>query len=295
MTTGCAWLSRRQRTRALVVMLLVGIAPCSTARGQVYDVVSLAARTQAVGATYGPPDAHADNLAQRAVPAPLSVVHLRRADAWKLGGLAGLAVVAGSVDRRGDAWARRPDVQGNASLRALSNVGDATGVYAATAVGPVTWLLGRTRGDSGTAVLGLRTTEAVFLSAVSIGAIKVLAGRSRPYASADNSPTHWDLFGGLRSDSTRSFASGHTALSTAAAITLAAEWRRQGMRGWKTAGPPLVYSLAALTAGSRVRDRQHWLSDVVSGAAVGMASALIVRRWHDAHPRSWIDRLSLTR
>ena len=80
-------------------------------------------------------------------------------------------------------------------------------------------------------------------------------------------------------------------MSAAAAVTLAAEWRRQGVGGWKTAGPPLVYALASLTAGSRVRDRQHWMSDVVAGAAVGMASALIVRRWHDAHPGSRIDRI----
>ena len=57
----------------------------------------------------------------------------------------------------------------------------------------------------------------------------------------------------------------------------------------------LVYALASLTAASRVRDRQHWLSDVVTGPPVGMASALVVRRWHDAHPRSRIDRALLAR
>ncbi len=228
-------------------------------------------------------------LVQRPIPGP------RRADAWKLGGMATLALGMATVDRRGDAWARRPGVQESHTLDALAHLGDLTGTYGATFVGPASWLLGRVRGDSGTAVLGLRTTEAVVLSGVTIAAIKVLAGRTRPYASADNSPTHWNLFGGLRSDSTRSFASGHSALSAAAAVTLAAEWRRQGARGWKTAGPPLVYALASLTAASRVRDRQHWMSDVVIGAAVGMASALIVRRWHDAHPASRVDRIFLVR
>ena len=220
---------------------------------------------------------------------------LRRADGWKLGGMAALAAVVATADRRGDAWARRPGVQNNATLRQLSHVGDATGTYASVGVGPALWLLGRVRNDSGTAVLGLRTTEAVFLSGVTISAIKAIAGRTRPYASEDNSPRHWDLFGGLRSDSTRSFASGHSALSAAAAVTLAAEWRRQGTQGWKTVGPPLVYALASLTAASRVRDRQHWLSDVVTGSAIGIASALVVRRWHDGHPRSRIDRVFLSR
>jgi membrane-associated phospholipid phosphatase len=230
-----------------------------------------------------------DGLAPRGIPRP------RRADAWKLGGMASLALGLATVDRRGDAWARRPGVQANGTLDALSHVGDLAGSYGALGLGPAAWVLGRLRGDSGTAVLGLRTTEAVAVSGVAIAAIKVLAGRTRPYASADNSPTHWDLFGGLRTDSIRSFASGHSALSAAAAVTLAAEWRRQGARGWKTAGPPLAYALASLTAASRIRDRQHWLSDVVTGAAVGMASALIVRRWHDAHPGRRIDRLFLAR
>jgi membrane-associated phospholipid phosphatase len=229
------------------------------------------------------------------IPVQRGAAGVRRADVWKAGGFAVAAALVATADRRGDAWARRPGVRDNATLRGLSDVGDVTGTYVAMGVGPGTWLLGRVRHDSGTAVLGLRTTEAVALSAVSIAAIKAIAGRTRPYASADNSPHHWDLFGGVRSDSTRSFASAHSAMSAAAAVTLAAEWRRQGKAGWKTVGPPLVYALASLTAGSRVRDRQHWLSDVVTGSAVGMVSALVVRRWHDAHPRSRIDRTFLPR
>lgn len=229
-----------------------------------------------------------------AVPAaPLLAFHFRRADGVKLGGLAVAAALVGTADRRGDAWARHAGVQDSRTLDVLSQVGDKGGSVAAFAVGPAAWLLGRVRGDSGTAVLGLRTTEAVVASGVLITAAKVLAGRTRPYASADHSPTHWDLFGGLRTDSARSFVSGHSAWAASAAVTLAAEWRRQGRAGWKVAGPPLVYALAAVTAGSRVRDREHWMSDVVSGAAVGMITAIAVRRWHDAHPRSRIDRLFL--
>ena len=220
-------------------------------------------------------------------------VPLRPADGWKAGAMGAAALLVATADRRGDAWARHPGVQDDPTLDVLSQVGDQTGSVAAFVVGPAAWLLGRVRGDSGTAVLGLRTTEAVVVSGAVIAATKLLAGRTRPFASADHSPSHWDFLGGLRSDSTRSFASGHSASAAAAAVALAAEWRRQGRGGWKTAGPPLVYSLAVVTAGSRVRDRRHWLSDVVSGAAIGMVSAIVVRRWHDAHPGSRIDRLFL--
>ena len=261
-------------------------------------IVALTA-SASVAMSQGPVQAQA-SIGAIVVRAPLApatyhyvTLGLRRADAWKLGGLASSALVLATVDRRGDAWARHPGVQNDATLDALSTVGDKNGSIIAPVIGPALWLLGRVRGDSGTAVLGLRTTEAAFVSGATVTVIKMLAGRSRPFASLDHSPTHWDLFGGFRSDSTRSFASGHSALASAAAVTLAAEWRRQGTRGWKTLGPPTVYALATLTAASRVRDREHWMSDVVSGAAVGMLSALVVRRWHDAHPQSRIDRALL--
>ena len=242
---------------------------------------------------YAPRVMEASVRAGRAAPYNSLVFGLRRNDALKLGSLSAAALLLATADRRGDAWARHPGVQNDATLDGLSKVGDKNGSVAAIVLGPAAWLLGRARGDSGTAVLGLRTTEAVLLSGVTITAIKMLAGRTRPYASIDHSPTHWDLFGGFRGDSTRSFASGHSSAATAAAVMLAAEWRRQGLRGWSTLGPPSVYALATLTAASRVRDRAHWMSDVASGAAVGMFSALVVRRWHDAHARSRIDRTFL--
>jgi membrane-associated phospholipid phosphatase len=268
--------------RALCVLAGAAGLLVPTVRAQASGADVLRVGVASLAAQPGP-------LVQRAAP------QFRRADGWKLGAFAVAAALSSTADGRGDAWARRPGVRDNTTLRGLSDIGDVTGTYAALSVGPASYALGRMRGDSGVAVLGLRTTEAVVLSGAAITAIKALSGRTRPYASADNRPTHWDFLGGIRSDSTRSFASAHSAFAAAAAVTLAAEWRRQGARGWQTAGPPVVYALASLTAASRVRDRQHWLSDVVTGSAVGVASALLVRRWHDANPRSRIDRLLLRR
>jgi membrane-associated phospholipid phosphatase len=254
----------------------------------------LADHATPVGASYVvlSPEWRADQRAGEPPAYSYATLGLRRADGLKLGGMAVAALAISTADRRGDAWARHPGVQDNSGLDALAKVGNLSGSSVGMGIGPALWLLGRARGDSGTAVMGLRTTESVVVGGVAVTAIKFIAGRTRPYASLDHSPTHWDLFGG-RSDSAKSFASGHTTVAAAAAVSLAAEWRRQGLRGWKTVGPPMAYALATLTAGSRVRDRQHWLSDVVSGAALGMASALVVRRWHDAHPAGWIDRLFL--
>lgn len=292
-------LTRRRLTCLLQAALLVS-APLSTVRAQEALVtgdssasMALAGPRLASTVAVWPLRRAAHALHDDDAPQQRESPDFRRADGWKLGGLTAVALLLSTADRRGDAWARRDAVRNSEVLRRLSHVGDVTGTWVSAGIGPAAWLAGRVRGDSGAAVLGLRTTEAVFGSALIVSAIKAISGRTRPYASADNSPSHWDLFGGRRSDSTRSFASGHSAMSAAAAVTLAAEWRRQGTNGWRTVGPPLAYALATLTAGSRVRDRKHWLSDVVSGAAVGAASALVVRRWHDANPRSRLDRALL--
>jgi membrane-associated phospholipid phosphatase len=81
-------------------------------------------------------------------------------------------------------------------------------------------------------------------------AIKVASQRTRP-----NGDPH-------------SFPSGHASTSFATAMVL------QEHFGWK-AGLP-AFAAAAYTAASRVAVNQHWASDVVFGAFVGMASGRTV-------------------
>jgi membrane-associated phospholipid phosphatase len=69
-----------------------------------------------------------------------------------------------------------------------------------------------------------------------------------------------------------SFPSGHATLAFATATALDRETRA----GWV---PLVAYPLAALVGWSRVRDDQHWTSDVVAGAALGAWTAA---KAHDA-------------
>jgi membrane-associated phospholipid phosphatase len=46
--------------------------------------------------------------------------------------------------------------------------------------------------------------------------------------------------------------------------------------GWKLGLP--AFAMAGVTAASRVTDNQHWTSDVVFGAALGMACGRTVTR-----------------
>lgn len=91
-------------------------------------------------------------------------------------------------------------------------------------------------------------TEAFSTSLASSTALKYTVDRERPNGSV------------------RSFPSGHTTSAFSAATFLQ---KRYGV--WY--GIP-AFGLATLTGYSRVKSHQHWTSDVVAGAALGVATNL---------------------
>jgi hypothetical protein len=112
------------------------------------------------------------------------------------------------------------------------------------------WIAGSAAGSQSQAEAGrdlLRAQIAVFSWTYGI---KFAVGRTRPNGDP------------------RSFPSGHASTSFATAMVL------QDHFGWK-AGLP-AFAMAAYTATSRLADNQHWASDLVFGAALGMASARTV-------------------
>jgi undecaprenyl-diphosphatase len=74
----------------------------------------------------------------------------------------------------------------------------------------------------------------------------------------------------LRTPSTSSFPSGHASSALLAAALLAQHDRR---------GRPLWYALATVVGLSRAYVRVHHASDVLAGAAVGVAFGRVARRW----------------
>ena len=113
---------------------------------------------------------------------------------------------------------------------------------------------------------GLRIGASVVVASVVTQVFKYSLGRVRPYDT--NEVWDYQPFSG-----NASMWSGHTALAFSFAASLSQEIHRT----WATVG---LYTLATGTAWSRVYQNQHWVSDVVVGAAVGIASAkLATGRW----------------
>lgn len=125
---------------------------------------------------------------------------------------------------------------------------------------------------------GLLSVQAMIHSAVVVQLLKHLFGRMRPYVR--NGEDVWygpRMFfkrynGGFSSYD--AFPSGHTIT----AFSLAAVVAERSEHTWVKA---TAYSLAGLCGLSRLTEHDHWLSDVVVGAAMGIAIGKLVVRNHE--------------
>ena len=140
--------------------------------------------------------------------------------------------------------------------------------------------------------LGLHGTEAIVLSGAITGLLKDVAGRGRPYVSADTNPHDFHIGRGFGNGGYKSFPSGHATAAFAAAAAVTSESRRWWPhQQWLVA--PVMYGGATLVGLSRMYNNAHWASDVALGAAIGTFSGIKVVRYSHAHPHNFIDRALL--
>lgn len=129
-----------------------------------------------------------------------------------------------------------------------------------------TLLAGLATGDDDLTRTGERLFATFALAAGTVTMTKFLVGRSRP----DEGRGAWtyDPF-----TPGSSFYSGHSTMAFAMAAAISEEIDN-------TYATVTLYSVAGLASLSRVYDNRHWLSDIVAGAALGIASAKFVYgRW----------------
>jgi membrane-associated phospholipid phosphatase len=227
-----------------------------------------------------------------AAQAPDSAAHERhvfnRTDLYVLGGLAVTAAAVRPLDTYMTNKLQDPRLQyspllgrGAATVRVLAVPGSLIGSAAFYGVG-------RARRDPAMSDVSLHTFEAVAATGVLTTAIKLVAGRARPYVDTSN-PHNFGFMRGRTSDAYQSFPSGHTSTAFAAATALTAEageWRPRDR--WIVGG--VTYTLATLTGISRIYNNYHWASDVMAGAALGTVTGLAVVRYNHIHENNAVDR-----
>jgi membrane-associated phospholipid phosphatase len=247
----------------VVVLVLALSGPARSAVAQ-----SSAAATQPQGAASPEVATHA------AKPQPL----LGRADL--VFGLVSAAAVA--VTMHNDVWLRsealEANTQGDRDLAsALQPLGNPVVVVPALVVG---YGLARYWDAPGVAAGFTEIGLSVLAAGGGALVLKEVVGRARPKDSPDDHLS-FDPFSGQVS-----FPSGHATIAFALAesinLTTGSRW-----------APWLTYPTAAMVGWSRVRDDEHWASDVVAGAALGMWTA---RKVHQVFPagRHLVSRLELS-
>jgi len=122
-------------------------------------------------------------------------------------------------------------------------------------------------GDKPALKLSFDMMEAAALAGGTAFALKFATGRQRPNETLDSN--HWFKNGA-------SFPSVHTSVAFAAA-TAFAERDADNIIARRI----VAYGLATGTAYLRLKDNQHWLSDTVAGAAIGISTGLYVN--HRGH------------
>ena len=96
--------------------------------------------------------------------------------------------------------------------------------------------------------------------------IKVAGHRHRP--NTDDRYDTWDGFS--FSTENQAFPSGHSQAAFSVATVIATEYNQSSFI------PPIMYSIATLTALSRINDNGHWASDAFVGSAIGYLTAKTV-------------------
>ncbi|MDB4885033.1 MAG: phosphoesterase PA-phosphatase related protein [Gemmatimonadetes bacterium] len=215
-----------------------------------------------------------------------------RSDLYVAGAFALATVALLPADRHLAELARDEDLLANGSLKKLSRDVRFFGGPGPFIIGGTMYAVGRLGHVPRMAELALHGTEAVVAGSTVAGVIKVLAGRNRPYVSNDASPHDFSFLRGFKSDSAKSFPSGHATAAFSAAAAVVAETHEWWPKStWYVA--PIMFGGATAVGLSRMYDNQHWASDVVMGAAIGTFAGLKTVRFNHTHAGNKIDQVLL--
>jgi membrane-associated phospholipid phosphatase len=122
---------------------------------------------------------------------------------------------------------------------------------------------------------GVMYAEAFFLTFGTKDLLKALVNRDRPYRYFDPFPA------GQEGDYHNSFPSGHTALAFMSAAFLTSTFSAEFPDSpWKLPLITAAYSLALTVGAARISSGNHFLSDVLAGAAIGSLYGYLIPALH---------------
>lgn len=122
-----------------------------------------------------------------------------------------------------------------------------------------TWLVSKFTDNSFANTEAYTMLEAAGFSSITAEALKYAAGRERPDVTTD--VNDW-----------RSGGSSFPSLHTTAAFAIGTVFAESGDDDYRWFRRVVGYGMASATMCLRLRDNQHWLSDTVAGAALGIAT-----------------------
>jgi len=161
-----------------------------------------------------------------------------------------------------------------------------------TLAGIATWGVARLVKSPDVADIALHATESVMLASVASQLIRGPLGRARPNYAGDSSQYDFHFMKGFRAFKYRAFPSIHTSSSMAIATVLTLELNRRHSDATRYVAP-VLFAAGMLPGLARIRLDQHWSSDVLAGAVMGVwAGHKVVTYSHD-HPNNRFDRTLL--
>lgn len=212
-----------------------------------------------------------------------------RSDLFVLAGFAAATVAMFPLDERLAKSVRREHLVENPTLVGIEDALNVVGGPAPIVVGGALYAFGRLTDRPRLAHVALHMTEAIAAGLATSGALKMLAGRARPYASADTTPHDFGIGRGVRGERYQAFPSGHATVSFAVASALMSETSGRSTTARWVVGP-LLFGGATVVGLSRMYADRHWASDVVVGAAVGTFAGLKTVRFNHTRTGNRIDR-----
>lgn len=132
-----------------------------------------------------------------------------------------------------------------------------------------TWTAAALLDDSAGRYEAWSMVEAAGFSSVSTYLLKYATGRERPNETS-------------RNDEWRSGGDSFPSLHASAAFAIGTVLAESGGEDYRWIRRAIGYGVAGATAYVRVHDNVHWASDVVAGAAIGIASAHFVMNRQEA-------------